>query len=480
VFSRRTFLRHLITTTGLVLSAAVSRANPTSNILPPFPTLPESEAFLLTPTDHRFWRYSPAYNRRTMVSPQLRAVCRTADAVSGMIEWLRSHQLPFAVRSGGHSFEGLSESSSVVVDLRRLNRIEVDVAHETITVGPGTSLGTIYRALASQGYTLPAGTCLTVAVAGHALGGGYGMLSRRYGLLCDSLRSLQLVGPDGRVIKVNAKENPDLFWAARGGGGGSLGIATQLDFQIYPLDELFVFSIQWALPLAPALNVVTAWQAWAPHAPDVITCELRIGKGANEMLQLVFEGQSVGSEDELRRELKTILDSAASKGRPMLRRMSLLQTADYFSEGWDYESHYSKDKSDFIFSPIDRDAIAILLGALQHLPRACPLTVTFSPFGGRIASVASQDTAFPYRNALCCLHYEVVWERAELTLQMLAQMRSVYTAMRPYVSGAAYVNYCDKDLANWRQAYWGPNLPRLQAIKAHFDPENLFRHDQSI
>jgi FAD/FMN-containing dehydrogenase len=401
VFSRRTFLRQLITTAAVFFPALVSGANETANTLPPFPTLPEGEVLLLTPADHRFSRYCPAYNRRTMLQPKLRAVCRIPAAVSAMVQWLRSQQLPFAVRSGGHSFEGLSESSSVVIDLRSLNQIEVDVARQTVSVGPGASLGVaIYRALASRGYALPAGTCLTVGVAGHALGGGYGMVSRRYGLLCDSLRSLRLVGPDGRVVEANANENPDLFWAARGGGGGSLGIVTQLDFQIYPLNQLLVFSMRWVLPSAHALDVVTAWQAWAPHAPDVITCELRIGKGADGKLQLVCEGQSVGSEYELRRELKTILDSAAPEGRPMLRRMSFLQAADYFSEGWDYESHYSKDKSDFIFSPLDLDSIAILLGALQHLPRACPVTVTFSPFGGRIASLTPQDTAFPLPGCL--------------------------------------------------------------------------------
>ena len=173
-------MRQLITTAAVFFPALVSGANETANTLPPFPTLPEGEVLLLTPADHRFSRYSPAYNRRTMLQPKLRAVCRIPAAVSAMVQWLRSQQLPFAVRSGGHSFEGLSESSSVVIDLRSLNQIEVDVARQTVSVGPSASLGVaIYRALASRGYALPAGTCLTVGVAGHALGGGYGMVSRQ-------------------------------------------------------------------------------------------------------------------------------------------------------------------------------------------------------------------------------------------------------------------------------------------------------------
>jgi FAD/FMN-containing dehydrogenase len=478
--SRRIFLRRFLLTVALSLLPTLFRTSPARAALPPLPNLPKNEALLLTPADKRFWRYSAAYNRRTMVQPKLRAVCKTPTSVSAMVNWLRSHQLPFAVRSGGHSFEGLSQSHSIVVDLRKLDGIKIDIARKTVSVGAGASLGALYRVLSHSGYALPAGSCLTVGVAGHALGGGYGFLSRKYGLLCDSLHSLKLVAPDGRMVEVDAKENSDLFWASRGGGGGSFGIVTQLNFEIFRLDRLLVFSMQWILPSQRALDVVAAWQAWAPHAPDTITAELRISKPKGGKLKLVCDGQSVGSENELKRELTPILDSAAPEAKPILRRMSFLQATEYFSDGWEYESYYSKDKSDFVFLPLDGNAIATLLGELQRLPGDSPLTVTFSPFGGRIAILGPQDSAFPHRKALCCLHYEVTWKRAVMTSRMLTQMHTVYTKMRPYMSGAAYVNYCDKELSNWRQAYWGSNLPRLESIKARFDPENVFRHDQSI
>jgi FAD/FMN-containing dehydrogenase len=221
---RRSFLRRLLLAVGLSLLPSLFRTSSATAALPPLPKLPKNEALLLTPADQRFWRYSAAYNRRTMVQPKLRAVCKTPTSISVMVKWLRSHQLPFAVRSGGHSFEGLSESYSVVVDLRKLDRVEMDVVRQTVSVGAGASLGALYRALASSGYALPAGSCLTVGVAGHALGGGYGLLSRNYGLLCDSLHSLKLVGPDGRLVEADANKNSDLFWASRGGGGGSFGI----------------------------------------------------------------------------------------------------------------------------------------------------------------------------------------------------------------------------------------------------------------
>jgi hypothetical protein len=107
-------------------------------------------------------------------------------------------------------------------------------------------------------------------------------------------------------------------------------------------------------------------------------------------------------------------------------------------------------------------------------------TVVLYAYGGAIARTASPDTAFPYRNAICCIQYDLLWQQPAMVLGRLAQIQRLYAVMRPYVSGAAYVNYCDADLQNWREAYWGPNLPRLQAIKARFDPEGVFRHAQSI
>jgi FAD/FMN-containing dehydrogenase len=480
MFSRRAFLERTIKAATVVPALLSGAKNAAATDLPPFPKLLESEASLLTPVDRQFARYQPAYNRRTMLQPKMRAVCRTPGAIATMIQWLRWHKLPFAMRSGGHSFEGLSENDDVVIDVRRLDEIEVDLTSQIVNVGAGASLGAIYKAVAAHGYALPAGSCVTVGIAGHALGGGYGLLSRKFGLLCDSLMSLQLIDPEGYVLRADANENSDLFWASRGGGGGSFGVVTGLRFKIYPLDRLLVFSVHWAVSVGRALDIVKAWQAWAPHAAGAITSELRLSNRHDGKMKLVCEGQSVGSEKQLRRELKALLDTEAPQARPTLTRMSFLQAVDYFSEGWDYESHYSKDKSDFIFSPLGDDGLATLLAELQRLPRAVPLTVTFSAYGGRIAALASQDTAFPYRNALYCLHYELVWERATITSAMLAQIRIIYDAMRPYVSGAAYVNYCDKDLQNWQEAYWGPNLPRLKAIKSRFDPEGVFRHAQSI
>lgn len=139
-----------------------------------------------------------------------------------MVDWVRRYALPFAVRSGGHSFEGYSSSPFVVIDVRGLQAITFDGGAQTVTVGAGASLGAVYKALRKEGVAFVAGSCPTVGIAGHALGGGYGFLARAYGLACDNIRSLAVVDARANFIVASPAANADLFWASQGGGGGSL------------------------------------------------------------------------------------------------------------------------------------------------------------------------------------------------------------------------------------------------------------------
>jgi hypothetical protein len=446
--------------------------------LPPLPDIPETEALLLTPNDERFARYEAAFNRRTMLRPKLRALCKTERAVAVMIEWLRFHNISFALRSGGHCFESFSQSDSVVVDTRLMNAIYIDTSNETVTTGPGASLGALYAAASARGYALSAGSCPTVGVAGHALGGGCGYLSRQFGFFCDTLQSIESIDANGRLLVADGAQNTDLFWASRGGGGGCLGVATRFRFQIFPLSKVLVFTVEWSLPPAQALRVVRAWQTWAAQAPEAITSTLTIGPDPKGYVWLEWAGQSVGSEDELSRELRALLKFERTQTGPKIKLMSFRQAVEYLSEGGGYQSIYAKGKSDILLTPLSDDGVAVLIEGLRNLPNE--FTSVLYAYGGAIARVSSSATAFPYRNAFGCLQYDLSWDKPDKTPMRLLQMRRLYDSMRPYVSGGAYVNYCDTELQNWREAYWGANLSRLKNIKSSLDPDDVFRHGQSI
>jgi FAD/FMN-containing dehydrogenase len=478
-FTRRRWLQGLgtaIFAPSLLVGARASRGA----ALPQLPNLSADDALLLGPADPRFEQYEVAYNRRTMIEPQLRTLTKTPAAVAAMVDWVRTNRLPFALRSGGHSYEGLSQSQGVVIDTRLMNGISLDVGNRTVTVGAGTSLGDLYKFIGQRGFALPAGSCPTVGIAGHSLGGGYGLLARPFGLSCDSLLSVELVDPQARLIVCDRKQSADLFWACRGGGGGTFGAATSFRFRVQPLRRVVVFSVSFVVAPDRAAKLFEAWQRWAPHAPDAITSILKISKLSDETIAVHCAGQSVGLMSEVRNELKALLGVEEPVRPPDIRARSFLQAVDHFSGGWDYESKYSKGKSDFILSPLGDDGIAALIDAVRRLP-ANEMVAICDAYGGAIARPAPSDTAFVRRaGALYCIQYYSSWEQSSETAQRVHDARIAYNAMRPYVSGAAYVNYCDLDLTDWAEAYWGPNLPRLRQIKSAFDPDNVFRHAQSI
>jgi hypothetical protein len=178
---------------------------------PKLPSLASSEALLLLSTDSNFAQYQQAYNRRTMLRPQLRALCKTPKSVAA-----RTNVLPFSLRSGGHSYEGFSQSANVVIDTRLMNEVEIDTASGILTVGAGAALGDIYKQIGAKGFAFSGGSCPTVGVSGHALGGDFGLLARPLGLACNSLQSIELVDPQGRIVEADQHQQLDLFWACRG------------------------------------------------------------------------------------------------------------------------------------------------------------------------------------------------------------------------------------------------------------------------
>ena len=448
--------------------------------LPPLPSLPASDALLLKPTDARYADYLPAANKRRQLSPSLRAVCKTENAVAVMVDWVRSNDLGFAVRCGGHSYEGFSQSSDVVIDLRGLAAITVDKAAGTVTVGSGASLYQIYQALAAQGLALPAGSCPTVGISGHVLGGGHGLLARSHGLTCDSLHQVTMIDAQAQTLQANQTTNADLFWACRGGGGGSFGIATHFVLNVFPLKSALVFGVTWTLSQSHAVRMFTAWQAWAPNAPSNITSIMKVGPAGKGLIMLRCIGQSVGTQAELQGNLANLTKLDTPSSALKIQSLGFLDAVKHFSGGLAYDSEFFKAKSDYVLTPLGPAAIAAMMAAVAPLP-AAGIALLCDAYGGKIGDVAADATAFPRRaGTQFCIQYYTSWQRAADTAARIATITKVYAAMRPYMPGASYVNYCDLDLPDFANAYWGANLARLSAVKTAYDPQNVFRHAQSV
>jgi len=467
---------------AIVSRSAIALSEPTAGAahpsLPPRPRLGREDVVFIEHDSPEAERYSASFNRRTQRTPKLRALCRTPKAIAALIEWGREHAVPFALRAGGHSFEGYSQSTELVIDTRLLNRVAFDPSQQVVHVGAGAVLADIYRVLGRESHAIPAGYCQSIGIAGLTLGGGIGGLTRSAGLTCDALVSLELVDAEGRRLTVDRQSHPDLFWACRGGGGGSFGVATRLSFSAGAVPSVIAYEIVWALPPKDAAGLMDLWQGWLPEAPVEISTVVYLWKFRDGKALIRLVGQSIGSEEQLRRALSPFTRQAQPLLDPHIKPQTFLEAANYFSAPDERPFGSYRFKSDVVSEPLPIGAFEDLFERLTKTRTG--LSVSCEALGGAVSGTGRSETAFPHRDTLFIVQYTAdlhVLSEARETVQSLSRL---YEAIRSHTAGDAYVNYCDADLSDWPRAYWGGNLDRLKAIKRKYDPDNVFRHGQSV
>jgi FAD/FMN-containing dehydrogenase len=430
------------------------------------------------------------------------AYCQSPADVATCLAFARRYIVPMTARSGGHSYAGWSSTTGLIIDVTRMSSVSLDSG--LARVGAGTFLIDLYGALAGQSVCVPGGSCPNVGVAGLTLGGGVGVVSRAYGLTCDNLESVQIVTADGQVRDCDASQNADLYWACRGGGGGNFGVATSFTFRTHPASGIVLFFLGWPWSLAD--RVIAGWQSWAPHAPDELWSNLHLSAspgGGTPAIQV--GGTYLGSVSGLQAELDRLYAAVGSDSTsPYVSASSYLNAmlveagcAQYDvaechlpwqAAGGELGREPELAKSDFFTTPLSGSAIGTLLSgveALQSVPGAPGGSggVAFDACGGAINRVAPGDTAFVHRDALFLAQYTTTWNTGAPAAgvgRQAAWQRQFYASMRRYASGQCYQNYIDPSLANWRQAYYGANYPRLTQVKAAYDPDHLFRFPQAI
>ena len=329
----------------------------------------------------------------------------------------------------------------------------------------------LYAALGAEGVAVSAGTCPGVALGGLVLGGGIGFRSRRDGLTCDSLVAADVVLGDGRAVRASSGDQPDLFWALRGGGDGNFGIATSFTMRTPPADDVAMASV--TSPWDEAPQVIEAWQAWAPSADPRLSSSLAFFRPDSGVIG--FTGLLLGPVEELEAHLAPLL--AIGSPSPFLRPLSWLEAAEELAgQGIDQVSF--KNGSAFVDKPLPPEAIALAVSQVSAAPAPANL-ISFFAMGGAISEVAPGATAFPHRRALFDVQIQAYWQETWQEAENVAWVNGFRQALAPYTSGA-YVNYIDADQPDWATAYYGSNLSRLQRIKKHYDPGNIFDAPQAI
>nr|WP_086667873.1 FAD-binding oxidoreductase [Lentzea kentuckyensis] len=419
---------------------------------------------LLLPTDDGFTYqgFNPVWDAR---KPAAVARCTSVADVQACVTAARS-RVPVAARSGGHSYAGYSSpENGLQIDLRGLAGTEL-LPGDQVRIGAGARLGEVAEVLARSGRCLPTGTCPSVGVAGLTLGGGIGVLARKYGLTCDHLVSATVVTADGRQLTASAQEEPDLFWALRGGGGGNFGIVTSFVFDTLPAPDVTVFSLQY--PAGAAADVLGAWQGWIAQAPRELWSNVVVRGGPEPTCRV--GGCFLGSAGALA-GLLTALPAAPER---FVQPRSFPEATRYFAGApIDRESFVASSR--VVRSPIaDPGRAANLLAGQSD-----ESYLIFDSLGGAVSDVAPDATAFPHRTALACaqLYFKTPPEAAGEAAKVMGQARDGLGAL---VGDAGYVNYIDPRLPDWAQAYYGGNLARLREVAAKYDPDRVFAFAQSV
>lgn len=462
---------------------------------------------LVLPSDHGYASAKQLFNPRFDVArPAGIAYCASPLDVQRTVDFARVHGVRPIPRGGGHSYGGYSTGSGLVIDVTRMGSVKVTRAEHgrpaTAAVGAGARLVDLYAALARARVLVPGGSCPTVGISGLALGGGIGVLSRRYGLTCDAIRALEVVTADGRRLTCHGGAHPDLYWASRGGGGGNFGVVTSFTFTAHPIPELTLFTVDW--PWAAAAEATEGWLRWLGQAPDELWSNFQLHSAGPSGLIVRAAGVLTGGRSTLTALVNRLVTSAGSppsstfvggpdpylhvmlveagcEGRTVAKCHLLSQ-----NRAGTLQRSPSAAKSAYLAKPLPSAGIAAAVHAVEELRVEHPGLgggLAFDAYGGVINRVSGDATAFVHRHAICAIQATITWGRIPSGPAFAAGERWLRTAAKglaPYTTGGAYQNYIDPDLADWQRAYYGSNLKRLSKVKRAYDPDNAFRFPQSI
>ena len=441
---------------------------------------------LLTAGDPAYDEVRKLWNGMIDRRPALIARCSgTADVVRAVL-FAREHAIVSSVRGGGHNIAGLAAcEGGLMIDLSPLRGIWVDAAARTCRAQAGCTLGDVDRETQLHGLAAVLGFVSPTGIAGLTVGGGFGYLTRRHGWTCDTLLSMDVVMAEGKLVRASATENPDLFWALRG-GSGNFGIVTSFEYRLFPAGpEILGGPIAWSADEAPA--VLAAYRDLTAQAPREMTCVavLRLAPPAPWLPKEIHGKPMVAvfacyhgdpaKGDALLAPLRAVGRPVADvvTRRPYVQMQSLLDATQPKGRRYYWKSHY--------LPRIDARAIDV---AVEHLGgvRSPHSAILMFHIGGALNELPAGHSPVGNRDAHYVLNIAASWEKPEDDEANKRWARDCFAATQPFSTGGVYVNFLNADEGRDRieAAYGAENLRRLAELKRRYDPDNLFRHTKGV
>lgn len=439
---------------------------------------------VLIATDAAYDEARTIWNGMIDRRPGLIVQCAGAADVVNAVRFAAENRLLVAVRGGGHNIAGNAVcDGGMVIDLTPMKSVRVDATTKTAWVEPGATLADLDVETQAFRLALPTGINSTTGIAGLTLGGGFGWITRKFGLTIDNLLSADVVTANGELVRASPTEHRDLFWAIRG-GGGNFGVVTAFEFRLHELGP-DVLSGLVVHPFAEAESVLQQYRQALENAPDELTCWVVMrqapplpfipaewhGKEV-VVLAMCYCGDLEAGEKAVA-ELRAI-------GNPI---------ADVVSPhpfvGWQQAfdpllapgaRNYWKSHD---FMELSDQAIGILTESIRQLPGP-ECEVFIAHVGGAAGRVAAEETAFPQRNSHFVMNVHGRWRDAAMDQACIDWARHLFEAAKPYAAGTAYVNFMPEDELDRVEAAYGANYGRLVEVKRHYDPLNLFRMNQNV
>lgn len=438
---------------------------------------------LLEPTDGGYEAARKVYNGMIDKRPGLIARCVDVADVIGSVRFGRDNGLLTAVRGGGHNGAGLGTcDGGLVIDLSRMRGVRVDPVRRTAQVEGGCVWGDVDHATHAFGLATPAGIISTTGVGGLTLGGGIGHLSRKYGLTVDNLLGADMVLADGRFVTVNARENEDLYWAIRG-GGGNFGVVTSFQFRLHPVDTVYAGPTLW--PIERADEAMRFYRDFLPHAPEDLNgffafLTVPPAPPFPEHLHMkvmcgvvwCYSGPAEGAERAfrpIRSDGQPSFEFFGAMPHPAVQSMFDALYPPGFQ--WYWRADFVKELSD-----------AAIAAHLKHgsQPPSMFSTMHLYPIDGAVRRVGAAETAFACRDATWAEVIVGVDPDPAQAGSITRWTKEYWEATHPFSSGGAYVNFMMEEGQERVQATYGGNYARLGAIKRKYDPDNFFRVNQNI
>ncbi|MEK4838617.1 FAD-dependent oxidoreductase [Bacillus sp. FSL L8-0152] len=435
---------------------------------------------IITEFDCEYEKARQEWNHSIEKFPVVIVYCYTNCDVRNAIIWARKNKVSIRIRSGGHHYEGYSIGNNVlVIDISKMNCLEVTLKGEALKIQGGVKNEQIYDFISSKGYPFPGGTCPTVGVSGYTLGGGWGYSSRYFGLGCDNLIELELIDYKGRVIRANETCHKDLFWACRGGGGGNFGVIVSLTFKLPPkVDKVTLIELYWPnTSVNLQKEFLRTWQSWLVNLNNKMTIGVSIYNSIAEGMAIYGRGLYYGTLEDATIILQELLHIGG--GRMNLQYVSFLEAMDIVQSSYPSSEQF-KSTGRFVHRQYNEEEIEKIVNLIEDKANGSVFAaISLYPLGGNVKSVDRDATAFYYRDAHYILGIQTIWEDPIYKKDNVQWVEKRFDYIKTITKGS-FINFPYSELKDYMIAYYGGHAERLREINKKYDPCNLFSFPQGI